>query len=109
LIGLTTNHEHGYWLAKATEKVVYGRPDDSYRNTYLDLMWEFEAAQQGYTPTKIFNNLPELVKAAIEKAHERRLTARRIVSKIKVESPYGEFTMTEHRPLCEKNESSESE
>ena len=28
LIGLTTNHEHGYWLGKMQAKLVYGRPDD---------------------------------------------------------------------------------
>jgi len=39
LIGLTTNHEHGYWLGKRPAKCVYGRPEDSYRNSYLDIMW----------------------------------------------------------------------
>lgn len=46
LIGLTTNHEHGYWLARERNKVVYGRPDDAYRMKYLDLMWEEDAKRR---------------------------------------------------------------
>ena len=40
LIALTTNWEHGYWVARCPEKLVYGRPDDAYRMSYLDIMWE---------------------------------------------------------------------
>ena len=31
LIGLTTNWEHGFWVARSLDKVIYGRPDDAYR------------------------------------------------------------------------------
>lgn len=39
LIGLNTNFEFGFWLGKHKEKITYGRPDGSYRNLYLDIMW----------------------------------------------------------------------
>jgi nucleoside 2-deoxyribosyltransferase len=39
LIGLNTNFEFGYWLARNPEKIVYGRPETSYRNKYLDIMF----------------------------------------------------------------------
>lgn len=39
LIGLTTNHELGYWMARDRFKVVYGRPDNAYRVSYCDIMW----------------------------------------------------------------------
>ena len=91
LIGLTTNHEHGYWLAKMLHKMVYGRPNDSYRNTYLDLMWGFEAAQTGRMLEKIHDSLQSLVQSAIEKAGLTK--ARRVRSAIEVLSPYGKFSM----------------
>ena len=47
LIGLTTNHEHGYWMGRDRSKVVYGRPDDAYRVTYLDIMWVEDLNEQG--------------------------------------------------------------
>lgn len=40
LIGLNTNFEFGFWLRDPFQKVVYGRPDNSYRNKYLDIMYE---------------------------------------------------------------------
>jgi len=45
LIGLTTNCEFGYWMARDRYKMVYGRPDDAYRMKYLDLMWEMTGKQ----------------------------------------------------------------
>jgi len=39
LIALTTNHELGLWMAQDRRKVVYGRPNDAYRISYLDVMW----------------------------------------------------------------------
>lgn len=39
LIGLNTNFEFGFWLGSNKKKVIYGRPEGSYRNVYLDLMW----------------------------------------------------------------------
>jgi len=61
LIGLTTNFEHGYWLAKDPDKVVYGRPDDAYRIGYNDIMWR---AYRGHCP--IYHTLQDTVKASIE-------------------------------------------
>ena len=92
LIGLTTNHEKGYWLAKSPAKVVDGRPDDAYRTAYLDLMWQFEAEQEGRTPPPIATTLPQLVSMAIEKARSETM-AHRVRSKVFVDSPYGGFRM----------------
>lgn len=60
LIGLTTNFEIGYWLARCPEKVVYGRPDDAYRMQYVDIMWR---ADRDDPP--IYRSLEETVKSAI--------------------------------------------
>ena len=68
LIGLTTNHEHGYWMSREREKMVYGRPDDAYRMTYLDIMWVEDCKQRGW-PTKyaeIHNTLEKTVNAALK-------------------------------------------
>lgn len=43
LIGLTTNFELGYWMARERKKIVYGRPDDAYRIDYLDILWKLDA------------------------------------------------------------------
>lgn len=92
LIGLTTNHEHGFWLARKPQKLVYGRPDDSYRNTYLDLMYDFDAQQENRPQDQIYRSLPETIKASIEKVvHTKHM--HRTKSLVKVFSPYGEFTM----------------
>lgn len=40
LIGLNTNFEFGFWLAWNKYKMIYGRPEGSYRNKYLDIMWK---------------------------------------------------------------------
>jgi hypothetical protein len=48
LIGLTTNFELGYWLAKNPNKVFYGRPDDSYRTDYNDVMYKHLLEDQFY-------------------------------------------------------------
>lgn len=36
----TTNVEFGYWIAKDNKKVIYGRPDSSPKNRYLDWMYQ---------------------------------------------------------------------
>jgi len=61
LIGLTTNWEHGYWMGRQMEKVVYGRPDDAYRIGYLDVMWE--AISEGRR--SIRNTMSDTVRASI--------------------------------------------
>lgn len=42
LPAFTTNIEFGYWIARNSNKVIYGRPDDSERNRYLDWLYEVE-------------------------------------------------------------------
>ena len=64
LIGLTTNYELGYWVARERQKVIYGRPDDAYRISYPDIMWEADA-QDGES-VEIFNTLESTVIGAIE-------------------------------------------
>ena len=72
LIGLTTNHEHGYWMARDRVKVVYGRPDDAYRMTYLDIMWVEDAKRRvwengGSCPCPIYNTLEKTVDATLQR------------------------------------------
>jgi len=57
--GFTTNVEFGYWLAKDSTKTLYGRPDDSEKNRYLDWLYQVE------TNKKPINNLEEILKEAI--------------------------------------------
>ena len=73
LIGLTTNHEHGYWMAREREKMVYGRPDDAYRITYLDIMW-VEDGKRSHWSNKcpIYNKLSKTVDAALELIKTRK-------------------------------------
>lgn len=72
LIGLTTNHEHGYWMALKREKVVYGRPNDAYRINYLDIMWAEDAKRRTretglYVPCPIYNTLEKTVEATLKR------------------------------------------
>lgn len=71
LIGLTTNHEFGYWMARDRNKVVYGRPDNSYRNTYLDIMW-VEDAKRGSIQCPIYNTLEKTIVATLYKINEKK-------------------------------------
>jgi hypothetical protein len=64
LIGLTTNFEFGYWIGRDREKIVYGRPDNSYRNTYCDIMW-VEDAKRKSKICPIYNTLEKTVDASI--------------------------------------------
>lgn len=94
LIGLTTNAEWGYWLARDSSKLIYGRPDDAYRISYLDLMWDFNSIQNGQVRFKINKTLEETIIESINTAfysYEKR--SNRVLSKVKVESPYGPFEM----------------
>ncbi len=59
LPGLTTNIEFGYWICKDNKKVIYGRPDDSERNEYLDWFYKIETGREP------INNLNDLLKNAI--------------------------------------------
>ena len=71
LIGLTTNHEHGYWMGRDRSKVVYGRPDDAYRMSYLDIMWVEDYKRRGIPgqPPAIYNTLEKTVDAALRKLY----------------------------------------
>lgn len=90
LIGLTTNHEHGYWLARFRHKMVYGGPPDAYRNTYLDEMWRIDAEDKGYEAPAIHANLFSTVVESIHLARNSNC-AFRTKSRVPVDSPYGVF------------------
>ena len=62
----TTNVEFGYWISKNSDKVIYGRPDNSEKNRYLDWLYETE------TGKKPLNNLADVLKEAIEMANEKK-------------------------------------
>ena len=55
----TTNVEFGFYLAVRPEEVLYGRPDDSEKNTYLDWLY---TDTTGRTP---INSLETLVSEVI--------------------------------------------
>jgi len=63
LIGLTTNFEFGYWMARDRGKITYGRPDNAFRMKYIDLMWNHDNTYYGggLKSTQIFNTLPATV------------------------------------------------
>lgn len=65
LIGLTTNFEMGYWIARFQGKLVYGRPDDAYRMKYCDIMWNAESRRLREYELPIFNTLEDTVKESI--------------------------------------------
>ena len=77
LIGLTTNCEFGYWMARDRSKMIYGRPDESYRNRYLDIMWVEDGKRypnmkkvmpfKDYCDCTIHNTLEKTVKASMER------------------------------------------
>lgn len=56
----TTNVEFGYWISKNNDKVIYGRPDESEKNKYLDWLYETE------TGKKPINNLRDLLIESVE-------------------------------------------
>ena len=53
----TTNVEFGYWIH--TGKILYGRPDNSRKNGYLDWLYELD------TNNKPYNNIEDLLKEAV--------------------------------------------
>ncbi len=59
---LTTNVEFGYWIAKAPEKVIYGRPPSAVSTRYLDWMYS-KTLKNGI---QIADNLVELMVCAME-------------------------------------------
>ncbi len=59
---LTTNVEFGYWLAKHSGKVIYGRPDDSEKNRYLD--WLYKTETGNYPKNSLYDVLKGAMKMA---------------------------------------------
>ena len=75
LIALTTNMEFGYWQGRQPDKMIYGRPDDAYRMSYLDIMWKavyLEQQSKTYNP-RIYNTLENTLEASIVKAKKRHI------------------------------------
>jgi len=70
-IGLTTNCEFGYWMARERNKVVYGRPDDAYRIKYLDIMWVEDSKRTYGTKCQIYNSLEKTVNASLKLLDEQ--------------------------------------
>ena len=66
LPAFTTNVEFGYWIARNNAKVIYGRPDDSEKNKYLDWLYQTETGKEP------INNLSDLLKEAIKIANEQQ-------------------------------------
>ena len=58
----TTNVEFGYWIHSG--KILYGRPDNSIKNKYLDWLYKLDTGMEPY------NNLNDLLIFAINKANE---------------------------------------
>ena len=75
LIGLTTNFEIGFWMARDIRKCIYGRPNDAYRMKYVDIMWElYNKEIRGETMVPdIHDNLPDTVNAALLKLNISRI------------------------------------
>jgi len=72
LLGYTTNIEFGYWMAKDKGKVIYGRPDNSIKNNYLDWLYQTE------TQKEAIKDLKELLEGTMILVEENkaRLTKR---------------------------------
>lgn len=62
----TTNVEFGYWISKNSSKVIYGRPDNSQKNKYLDWLYQTET---GEIP---INDLRVLLENAVKMANEKK-------------------------------------
>ena len=65
----TTNVEFGYWISKNSEKVLYGRPDESEKNRYIDWLYQTE------TGRKPINDLRDLLKGAIMMTNDTKKSA----------------------------------
>jgi hypothetical protein len=68
--GLNTNSEHGFWLAKDPDKLVYGRPDGAYRIDYNDIMHDRIYHERGEV-REIWKTLGDVCRAAIPQAQKR--------------------------------------
>ncbi len=63
---LTTNTEYGYWIVRNVDKVIYGRPDNSEKNKYLDWLFETELG------VKPLNDLTEVLNKAVEMSNVKQ-------------------------------------
>jgi hypothetical protein len=72
LIALTTNHEMGYWMVRDRNKVIYGRPNDAYRMSYLDIMWveDYKDRFSKNHGSHIYTSLKNTVIASIGKVSD---------------------------------------
>jgi len=84
LIGLTTNHELGYWMGRKRDKIVYGRPNDAYRMAYLDTMWveDLKDRENKNAGATIYTTLEKTVSASVDLALEIWHKKRNCVSKL---------------------------
>lgn len=62
----TTNVEYGKWSAINIDKVIYGRPDGSQKNKYIDQDYYVESGK------RFCNDLTEALKEAMKVAKERK-------------------------------------
>ena len=62
----TTNVEFGYWIACRPEAVIYGRPDESVKNRYLDWLYTRETK---HTPIKSLEILVKETLSSIERKY----------------------------------------
>ena len=62
----TTNVEYGKWSAINIDKVVYGRPDGSQKNKYIDQDYNVESGKRFY------DNLTDALKEAMKVANNRK-------------------------------------
>lgn len=69
LIALTTNMEFGYWQSREPSKMVYGRPDNAHKISYLDIMWKTIAKENNNYQPDIYNTLESTVAASIKMAN----------------------------------------
>jgi len=63
----TTNVEFGYWMAKDSDKVIYGRPEGAEKTKYLDWLYKKEKAEQP------INDLNELMQQAVAKTNRGKV------------------------------------
>lgn len=61
----TSNVEFGYWLAKDSSKVIYGRPNTAEKMKYLDWLYQTETGEYP------IDNLSDLLAEAIKKTKHK--------------------------------------
>lgn len=69
LIGLTTNFELGYWIARDRSRVVYGRPENAYKTHYNDFMWLEDSKRYGEKRVVAYTTLRKTIEKSIQVAN----------------------------------------